>query len=98
MARPTKNKQARREALREELQAREYLRQIDQVNTDVTEHWQTLSSEQIAALRLKTDINFKRLAKVLQDLKAIELSGEDGGPVEIGVIDFSTLYADSAAE
>ena len=92
MARPDKNKQYRREALREELQAREYLRQIDQVNTDVSENWQILSSEQISALRLKSDINFKRLAKVLPDLKAVEISGDGGGPVEIGIVDFSSLY------
>jgi hypothetical protein len=58
-----------------------------------------LSSEQVAALRLKSDVNFKRLAKVLPDLKAIELSGDGGKPIEIGIIDFSSLYdTDSAAE
>lgn len=95
MGRPDKNKQRRREALREELKAREYLRQIDQVNDDVTEHWRNLSSEQVSALRLKSDLNFKRLAKVLPDIKAVEYSGDGGGPLEIGIVDFSALYANN---
>jgi len=78
MARPDKNRQRRRAALREELKAREYLRQLDEVASEVTENWKSLSSEQVAALRLKTDLNFKRLAKVLPDLKAVEHSGPDG--------------------
>ena len=88
MARPDKNKQRRREALREELKAREYLRQLDQVNDQLTENWQVLSSEQVSALRLKTDLNFKRLSKVLPDLKAIELTGDDGGPLELKLVSF----------
>ena len=92
MGRPDKNKQRRRENLREELKAREYLRQLDEVAGDVSENWRTLSSEQVSALRLKSDLNFKRLAKVLPDLKAIELSGDGGGPLEIGLVDFSSLY------
>lgn len=91
MSRPTKNKQARREALREELQAREYLRQLQEVDDSLSSNWRVLTSEQVAALRLRTDINFKRLAKVLPDLKAIELTGEDGGPLSVSVISFSDV-------
>ena len=83
MARPDKNRQMRRENLREELKAREYLRQLEQVDEIVSENWKTLGATEVAALRLKADINFKRLAKVLPDVKAIEMSGPDGEDVTV---------------
>ena len=89
MARPDKNRQRRRENLREELKAREYLRQLDEVAQEVTENWKSLSSENVSALRLKADINFKRLAKVLPDVKAVELSGPNGEDIPLsGTVNF----------
>ena len=86
----TKQRKQRREALREELKAREYLRQLDIIDSELADNWKTLSSENVAALRLKADLNFKRLAKVLPDLKAVELTGEDGDPIEFK--DFGIRY------
>ena len=94
MARPDKNKQRRREALREELQAREYLRQLELVDTELTTNWKSLSSENVSALRLKADLNFKRLGKVLPDLKAVEISGDDGGPLELKIVSFADVTAE----
>ena len=81
-----KNAALRKENLRKELQAREYLRQIENIAVILGESWETISSEQTSALRLKADINFKRLAKVLPDLKAVEVSGPDGEPVVINIL------------
>jgi len=75
--------------LREELQAREYLRQLEMVDSEITENWRSLSSENVSALRLKTDLNFKRLAKVLPDVKSIEFSGPDGADIPFsGTVSF----------
>ncbi len=82
------NKRVRREALREELQAKEYLRQLDEIDKEITENWRSLSSENTSALRLKADINFKRLSKCLPDLKAIEHSGDDGGGLKVIIEQF----------
>lgn len=82
MARPDKNKQRRRDNLREELQAREYLRQLQEIDKELCDNWKQMKSDSVAALRLRADINFKRLAKVLPDIKAIEHSGPEGEAVE----------------
>lgn len=71
MGRPSHNKQVRRDALREELQAREYLRQIQQVDNALSAEWRTMKRTQVEALRLKVDLNFRRLKKVLPDLKLV---------------------------
>ena len=71
MGRPSHNKQVRRAALREELQAREYLRQIQQVDNALSAEWRTMKRTQVEALRLKVDLNFRRLKKVLPDLKLV---------------------------
>tara|TARA_R110002012_G_scaffold28010_15_gene88836 strand:+ start:334 stop:618 length:285 start_codon:yes stop_codon:yes gene_type:complete len=89
MGRPTKAKAVRREALREELKAREYLRQLDIVDGELSDNWNSLSSENIAALRLKVDLNLKRLLKVLPDLKSIEHSGDESEPMQVVIKHFS---------
>jgi len=70
-----KNKRIRKEALREGLKGREYLRQLDNIDKIVSDEWKTLDGPQIQALKLKADLQFRRLAKVLPDLKATELTG-----------------------
>lgn len=65
----------RREALREQLKGLEYLRQIERVDQVLQEGWRDMDGDQIAALRLRADLQFRRLAKVLPGLKAVELSG-----------------------
>jgi len=68
-----KNKEIRREALREELKSREYIRQVHRIlDTDDEDL-------NVPAAKLKLDGYFKLLAKTLPDTKAVELTGEDGG-------------------
>lgn len=70
-----KNRSLRRETLREELKSREYLRQLEEISRFLRRHWKDISSEQTAALRLRAEINFKRLAKVLPDARELHISG-----------------------
>ena len=60
----------RREALREELKTREYLRQIH----GVMDKAETADPSELPGLKLKAECAFKLLAKTLPDLKATELS------------------------
>jgi len=70
--RAEQNKKIRREALREELQSREYIRQVHRIlDTDD-------ESLNVPAAKLKLDGYFKLLAKTLPDVKSVELTGEDG--------------------
>lgn len=67
-----KNKEIRREALREELKSREYIRQVHKIlDTDD-------ESINVPAAKLKLDAYFKLLSKTLPDVKAVEMTGRDG--------------------
>ena len=90
-----RNKKARLDALRESLKGGEYLRQIEEVCKELGHNWRELSSEQIAALRLKADINFRRLNKVLPDLKQVEVRQETE---EQPKIDLSSLSENEVLE
>ena len=76
LTRADANRALRKEALREELKSREYLRQIHAL---LDKDW---DSARVSELKAKMDGYFKLLGKTLPDVKAVELTGEDGGPVE----------------
>lgn len=104
--RAQENKAIRREALREELQAREYLRQLEHIDREFGEIHDRVKAlrgpaakasrdtvqrtnrqnglelekaeTRIRALKERANLNFKRLNKVLPDLKAVELSDPEG--------------------
>ena len=63
MTRPTKNKQVRREALREELKSREYLRQIHSI---LESDWQP---DEVAISSAKLSGYFRLLSKTLPDAR-----------------------------
>ncbi len=74
-SRAAQNRKVRRLALREELASREYLRQIEEIDEELQKDvW----SESLAALRLRADLQFRRLAKTLPDLKAVN------DPIDVG--------------
>ena len=79
--RARENRKIRKEALREELKSREYLRQIHGL---LDRDW---DSARVAETKAKLDAYFRLLNKTLPDVKSVEVTGEDGGPVEhsIGV-------------
>lgn len=70
MGRPTKPRQARQAALREELQSREYLRQIHGI---LSRNWQP---EETGIQSAKLNAYFKLLAKSLPDAKESPLTLE----------------------
>ena len=72
--RNTKLYKANQLALRDKLKAGEYIKQIDEVSTTLQAQWQSLDRDQLSGLKLIADINFKRLNKVLPDLKSIEVN------------------------
>jgi HPt (histidine-containing phosphotransfer) domain-containing protein len=78
------NRRIRQEALREELKAREYLRQIEEIDKRLSKNARTLESGELQALKLRVEIQFRRLAKVLPDVKAppdepVRIEGFDAG-------------------
>ena len=79
----TKIVQANKMALRDTLKTSEYLRQLDEIANTVNKDYKTLETEQIQALKLLADINFKRLNKVLPDLKSVDVTTNQGNKHEV---------------
>ncbi len=71
-----KNKEIRQEALREELKAREYLRQLQDIDETLKKNYKDITPAEVSALRLRADINFKRLDKVLPNLSSVEMTAD----------------------
>lgn len=69
----TKQRQVRREALREELKSREYLRQIHKILRDDLSQ-RDLPINEIQRLKTRMQGYFNLLSKTLPDVKAVELN------------------------
>lgn len=65
---------------------REYLRGLglmQQIRTDLDAE---ISVEQLAVVKFKTETRLKLLAKILPDTREVELTGPDGGPMQLETI------------
>lgn len=77
--RAQRNRAIRQENLRQELKARSYL---DQIHGILEHNYLGAEMIELQAAKLKLDGYFKLLNKVLPDLKAVEVTGENGGAVQ----------------
>ena len=72
--RAAQNRAIRRDALREELKAREYVRQVtsiaDRLNPDVEDSYK---SDQVPAVKARADIYFRLLDKCLPNLRPVDV-------------------------
>jgi len=75
-----KRKEERRAALRDFIQGHHILQEI---NRDLS---RDISDADLPQVRFKTETRLKLLSKVLPDLKAVELTGEDGGAVQFEIV------------
>lgn len=64
------------EVHRARISAGQCLRVLARVEEELQANWRTMDLAEIPALRLLVDIQFRKLAKVLPDLRALEVSGE----------------------
>lgn len=69
-------RQHRQEDLRETLQAKAYLNNLNKIHDRLKSKWHLMTNEQTAASKLQADINFRLLSKCLPDLRQIEINGE----------------------
>lgn len=86
--RSRKNKELRQAELREKIQAGKCLGKLASVSQEA-ESAEEISTGRLGALRLVADIQFRLLNKVLPDLKAVEHTGDGGGPLTVQVIRFA---------
>lgn len=62
-----------RKILRDKLNAEKAIDDIALVDKTVREKWQRMSAPQVGALKLLADNSWRKLAKVLPDVKAVEV-------------------------
>lgn len=77
--------------IRKRLRPAEYIMRIEEALEELRTHWQTLTRNQIDALKAGIDGNGKLLAKCLPDLRAIEVTPERESPVRF-------IFADGAVD
>lgn len=77
---PLPTKLTAADALRARINPYDCFGKIDEVSQILQDQWTVLRKNEIDALRLQVDIQFKKLAKMLPDLKNTEMDikGQDG--------------------
>ena len=86
--RATANRRIRQEALREQLSKQKHVEQVIKNIKKMEKEGAGMESTELQALRAATDTRLKLVNKYLPDLKMteLELTGADGGPVEIAEV------------
>lgn len=70
MARPTKYEKVREQDRRDKISISKHLKQLSDIQEQLEENYDHISTAQIGALRLRSDISLNLLKKRLPDLKA----------------------------
>jgi len=80
--RSAKMRQETQDALRAKINGRNCLTVIDNIDKTFSEEWRSLGKNQVDALKARTEIQFRKLAKVLPDLKSVEVRADPESPVK----------------
>ena len=83
-----KNRKVRQEALREQLANKGLAQQVLEIANKLRDQHLSLESSHIQALKSSAELKLKLLNKYLPDLKAVEMTGEDGGDLVIKVMNY----------
>lgn len=84
-SRAAKNKQIRKEALRDQLSAQGHVQHVIDITDKLADLNIVLESNDVQRLKAAADLKFKLINKYLPDLKAVELTGKDGGKIELQI-------------
>lgn len=83
-----KNRSIRQEALREQLSQQGHVQHVTDIAQKLTNLEGELDPVEVTRLKAAADIKLKLIGKYLGDVKAVEISGSDGGDLVIQVSDF----------
>ena len=89
------NKAVRQEALREQLASQGHLQYAIDLSKKVAELDKPLESLEVQRLKIAIDTRLRIVAKYLPDLKAVEHTGEGGGPLQIEEVRRTIVDADN---
>ena len=84
-SRAAKNKQIRKEALRDQLSQQKHVEHVVEITNKISDLDNELDNLQVQRLKIAAELKMKLVNKYLPDIKAIELSGKDGGDLVINI-------------
>lgn len=79
----TRRRQAHREEVLEKLRNAGLVQQVIATAEKLADESVELDSNMVARLKAANDARLKLMSKYLPDVRAVEMTGEDGGPVEV---------------
>ena len=88
--RANKIRAERQEALREMLSKKCTVQQVIEISNKIAELESELDPVEVTRLKAAAEIKMKLISKYLPDVKAVEISGEGGGDLQITVADFKS--------
>lgn len=98
VTRAASNRSIRHEALREQLAAQKLEQKVIDDIAKIADLSQEMGRDELARLEAANALRMKLLNKVFPDLKAVEVSGEGGGPIGIASVDPSKLSTNTLRE
>lgn len=78
-----KNRRIRQDALREQLSQGKHVEHIVEIAQKLSNEHIELDPTMVSRLKAAADIKCKLINKYLPDLKAVEVTGEDGEPINM---------------
>ena len=78
-----RNRRIRQDALREQLAAGGHVQHIVEIAQKLSNEHIELDPTMVSRLKAAADIKCKLINKYLPDLKAVEITGEDGDPIDM---------------
>ena len=78
----TRNRQIRQQALRDQLQSQKHVEHVIDIADKLSNESIRLDREIVNRYKIVLETKLKLINKYLPDLKAVEVTGEGGGPVE----------------
>ena len=78
-----RNRRIRQEALREQLSQGKHVEHIVEIAQKLSNEHIELDPTMVSRLKAAADIKCKLINKYLPDLKAVEVTGEDGEPINM---------------
>jgi len=89
MTRAQSNRAIRQEALREQLSSQGHVQHVIEIIDKLKQLDTGYDAIQVTRLRVAIDAHLKLANKYIPDLKATEMTGPDGGPLELIAYDLT---------
>lgn len=87
--RAMENRAIRQEALREQLSAQGHIQHVIDICAELNELTKPLEAVEVNRKKIVIDTKLKLINKYCPDLKQTELTGPDGGPLQVADVSFT---------